>query len=266
MTERAQALEAAREWQIAAYGDSPETWAALAFYRERDWPVDVNTFPERERVADRISAFKAGYREALAVQPPPPVGSPTTEHEHDYVTVELCRHCLRTEADITGECHHCGEGTGARCWWCLKLKSASAQASDPPKTWIPTEGCSCYLCRAARFSPTPVSPVEPEPPAKCDVCFTAAHCHRHRRCLAECMPDDLKPTGAPAPCVWRDISTTQPAVDDIVLVYEEGHIGKALLDASGRWLDVEAGRDDAWFSVPPSHWMPFPTPPLTVER
>jgi hypothetical protein len=74
------------------------------------------------------------------------------------------------------------------------------------------------------------------------------------------------PTGAPAPCVWRDISTTQPAVDDIVLVYEEGHIGKALLDASGRWLDVEAGRDDAWFSVPPSHWMPFPTPPLTVER
>ena len=254
MSERAQALEAAlralRNECHAIKSMSYDEIKASAGY------TNLKCWMDRMDEADAL----------LAVPPPPPVGGPPPEHEHDYVAVELCRHCLRTEADITGECHHCGEGTGARCWWCLKLKSASAQASDPPKTWIPTEGCSCYLCRAARFSPTPVSPVEPEPPAKCDVCFTAAHCHRHRRCLAECMPDDLKPTGAPAPCVWRDISTTQPAVDDIVLVYEEGHIGKALLDASGRWLDVEAGRDDAWFSVPPSHWMPFPTPPLTVER
>ncbi len=40
---------------------------------------------------------------------------------------------------------------------------ASAGASEPPKKWIPTEGCTCYLCRAARLSPAPVSPVEPTP-------------------------------------------------------------------------------------------------------
>ena len=83
MTERAQALEAAREWQAIEYGDRPETWAALDYYREGGWPVDVNTFPERARVEDRLFSFMAGYREArrLAVQPPPPVGSPTTERD-----------------------------------------------------------------------------------------------------------------------------------------------------------------------------------------
>ena len=262
MSERAQALEAAlralrNECHAIKSMSYDEIKASAGYTNLKCW-------------MDRMDEVDA----LLAVQPPPPVGSPTTEHEHDYVTVELCRHCLRTEADITGECHHCGEGTGARCWWCLKLKSASAQASDPPKTWIPTEGCSCYLCRAARFSPTPVSPVAPEPPTNpaCKRCGHALLAHRPEFGVCDgstrpcACPEFVSPTGAPAPCVWRDISTTQPAVDDIVLVYEEGHIGKALLDASGRWLDVEAGRDDAWFSVPPSHWMPFPTPPLTVER
>jgi len=35
--------------------------------------------------------------------------------------------------------------------------------SEPPKKWIPTKGCACSLCRAARLSPAPVSPVEPTP-------------------------------------------------------------------------------------------------------
>ncbi len=38
MSERARALEQAREWQAIAYGDYPETWAALDYYRERGWP------------------------------------------------------------------------------------------------------------------------------------------------------------------------------------------------------------------------------------
>lgn len=58
--------ENAREWQAIAYGDHPATWAALAYYRERGWPVDANTFPERDRCENRIFAFKAGYAAALA--------------------------------------------------------------------------------------------------------------------------------------------------------------------------------------------------------
>jgi len=86
--------ENAREWQAIAYGDRPETWAALDYYRELGWPVDSNKFPERERVEGRIFAFMSGYREALkaAVDHPPPSGaSPqaeTSEDEDDVPAVQ----------------------------------------------------------------------------------------------------------------------------------------------------------------------------------
>lgn len=54
-----------QEWQALVYGDSIETRAALAYWRERGWPVDQNTFPERDRVCMLMLAFKSGYREAL---------------------------------------------------------------------------------------------------------------------------------------------------------------------------------------------------------
>lgn len=54
------------EWQVIRYGDSPETHAALAYYRERGWAVDdPNVHPNYDRVNDFISAFKSGYRAAI---------------------------------------------------------------------------------------------------------------------------------------------------------------------------------------------------------
>lgn len=55
------------EWQVIRYGDSPETRAALAYYRQRGWAVDdSNVHANYERVNDFISAFKSGYRAAIA--------------------------------------------------------------------------------------------------------------------------------------------------------------------------------------------------------
>ncbi len=115
MSERAQALEAAlralrNECHAIKSMSYDEIKASAGYTNLKCWMDQM----------DEVDAL-------LAVPPPPPVGSPTTEHEHDYVAVELCRHCLRTEADITGECHHCDEGTGARCWWCFKLKSTPVE-------------------------------------------------------------------------------------------------------------------------------------------
>jgi len=86
--------ENAREWQAIAYGDHPATWAALAYYRERGWPVDANTFPERDRCENRIFAFKAGYAAALAS---PLSAPPQAEHEAAHVTA------LRQMVGMAGE-------------------------------------------------------------------------------------------------------------------------------------------------------------------
>ncbi len=112
MSERAQALEA-RGWQAILYGDSPETWAALDYYRERGWPVDTNAFPERQRVERLIMAFKAGYRAAVAA---PPVGvSPQPDTRRDCTCLGTCRGA---------------EGLGPR-WKCALEKSASLAPVEP---------------------------------------------------------------------------------------------------------------------------------------
>lgn len=207
MTERAQALEAALERM---------TLKKVQQYR-------IDGYPE---LADAVFGFwHDTVREVLRGQPPPPVGSPTTEHEHDYVAVELCRHCLRTEADITGECHHCDEGTGARCWWCFKLKStpvAPAGASESPSEMdsgivllvSAASAASGYLERqqpdlaawlwnavqlVLNSQSAPVSPVEPTPGCGCDLCRAPQG--------SAILTTIHAPTGAPAPCVWRDIAS-----------------------------------------------------------
>lgn len=53
------------EWQSLRYGDSNETRAALAYWRERGWAVDD---PNSVQADIRIQAFKAGYREAIRMQ------------------------------------------------------------------------------------------------------------------------------------------------------------------------------------------------------
>ncbi len=47
----------------------------------------------------------------------------TPDHTHEFREYMVCRICGRTEADIAGECHHCGETQG-RCWWCLRAAPA----------------------------------------------------------------------------------------------------------------------------------------------
>lgn len=49
------------DWQKVRYGDSPETRAALAYYRERGWPVDNVASTD---MIGRVVAFTAGWREA----------------------------------------------------------------------------------------------------------------------------------------------------------------------------------------------------------
>lgn len=66
---------------------------------------------------------------------------------------------------------------------------------------------------------------------------------------------------AETPESWRDIRTAP--TDDIVLVHDDGYVGKGLRQADGRWLDVECGRDDAFFNPLPTEWMALPAPPVT---
>ncbi len=139
MSERARALEQAREWQAIAYGDRPETWAALDYYRELGWPVDSNKFPERERVEGRIFAFMSGYREALkaAVDHPPPSGA-------------------SSQAETVA-----------------KLLLAARQVASFARAWEPlSPGDIRDLTKAIEAMdalPAPVSPVEPTPePETCE--------------------------------------------------------------------------------------------------
>lgn len=50
------------QWQVFTYGGDEATEAAFDYYRERGWPVDDDTFPNRTRCEDRLCAFIAGYR------------------------------------------------------------------------------------------------------------------------------------------------------------------------------------------------------------
>lgn len=163
---RARALEQAREWQAIAYGDRPETWAALDYYRELGWPVDSNKFPERERVEGRIFAFMSGYREALkaAVDHPPPSGA-------------------SSQAETVA-----------------KLLLAARQVASFARAWEPlSPGDIRDLTKAIEAMdalPAPVSPVEPEPPTL-EPC---AHELDYHNC-AECVGPKVEPE----PCVWRGL-------------------------------------------------------------
>lgn len=105
MREEARA-EAAREWQAIIYGDHPETWAALAYYRERGWPVDDNTLAARARVVDMIHGFQSGYRAALEMpRPAPPQEDRPTTRELSGTVPDIAhsRNCPCSECAPTRE-------------------------------------------------------------------------------------------------------------------------------------------------------------------
>ena len=86
--------------------------------------------------------------------------------------------------------------------------------------------------------------------------------------LYPCKPDIFAltyeaedPAVAPSAQGWRDIASAPK--DAVVLVYDDGYIGKGMTNAMDQWLDVEVGRDDAIFNPPPTHWMPLPDPPAS---
>ena len=58
---------------------------------------------------------------------------------------------------------------------------------------------------------------------------------------------------------WQSIDTAPD--DTVVLIHDDGYVGKAMKVVGDRWLDVECGRDDAFIDPPPQHWMPLPDPP-----
>lgn len=58
---------------------------------------------------------------------------------------------------------------------------------------------------------------------------------------------------------WQPIATANEG--ELVLVHDDGYVGKAMLMPDGRWLDTECGREDAYFDPPPTEWMPLPDPP-----
>lgn len=58
---------------------------------------------------------------------------------------------------------------------------------------------------------------------------------------------------------WQPIATAP--TEELVLIHDEGYVGKAIREDDGRWLDTECGRADAHFNSPPQHWMPLQNPP-----
>ena len=171
MSERA---EAARGWQIAAYGDSPETWAALDHYRERGWPVDDRTPQSRARVEGRIWSFQSGYRAALeapaeGVSPQPPVRDMGEADEYGI--------CI---------CDQCGQQVPRR----------HRCAMEPtPVSPVEPNICICPACLGSGGT--------------CNLCGGTGEVQDLPvRRLFPVEPTPEPPTGAPAPCVWRPLNAS----------------------------------------------------------
>lgn len=166
-SERARALEQAREWQAIAYGDRPETWAALDYYRELGWPVDSNKFPERERVEGRIFAFMSGYREALkaAVDHPPPSGASSQAETVAKLLLaarQVASFARAWEPLSPGDIRDLTKAIEAMDALPAPVSPVEPTGASPFRLtdWIPTAGCDCEKCTAQREAepPTGASP------------------------------------------------------------------------------------------------------------
>ena len=181
MTERAQALEAVIAYldaidEIATIGAAPKHHTGQSVM-----PPPYNMTPSTAKNIKWNTREIRSRLALLAVQPPPPVGSPTTERDQLREALAAIQQSTRDDEkgeqwtirnflnkhgvfndDISGSRRLVAEA----CRYVLSTPVEPAGASEPPKKWIPTEGCTCYLCRAARLSPAPVSPVAPEPPTE----------------------------------------------------------------------------------------------------
>ncbi len=91
---------------------------------------------EHKRLQQRTDYEADGRAQTPTIEPP---------HEHHFSDFTLCRHCLRTEADVTNSCHHCDEGDDVRCWWCLRPRTVIHTSEQPA---APEQGpTECSMCR-----------------------------------------------------------------------------------------------------------------------
>lgn len=124
----------------------------------------------------------------------------------------------------------------------------------------------CERCqKEQRHRPVVQPPATPQEPDTygpffdpCDKCVTRTHCAHHDRCLAECVPADLR-TSAP-PAVWQPIETAPTGTYVLAFWQRFGCYEVVKLDPAKGWID----EDDSDY-VAPSHWMPLPSPTTPGE-
>jgi len=115
----------------------------------------------------------------------------------------------------------------------------------------------------------PAPPQEPEPYGPffdpCGKCVTRTHCAHHDRCLAECVPADLRASAPPA--VWQPIETA-PA-RETCWFWLEPH--EDFAHAIGPFAPTRyafVGTLRSWPSTQrATHWQPYvvPSPPTPGE-
>jgi hypothetical protein len=182
MTERAQALEAANYFldaidEIATIGAAPKGHVGMA--------VQPPSFHMTPSTAKNIKWNTREIRSRLAllaVQPPPPVGSPTTAQADDVDMVNaltaICRAADQAFQKSGGSSRHwvrdCFLPRINAAGWRVVPESTPVEpagASEPPSDT--RRDCTCLgTCKGAdglspryrcALSPAPVSPVEPTP-------------------------------------------------------------------------------------------------------
>ena len=121
----------------------------------------------------------------------------------------------------------------------------------------------------------PATPQEPEQTwgpffDQCEKCVTRTHCAHHDRCLAECVPADLR-ASTQGQTTWQPIETVPkdgtridlwakswlPAFDR----FEFRRFADCYWSKGDTMCNVKAawaGLDREWH---PTHWMPLPSPP-----
>ena len=120
----------------------------------------------------------------------------------------------------------------------------------------------------------PATPQEPEQTwgpffDQCEKCVTRTHCAHHDRCLAECVPADLRAsTPSPEGQTWQPIETAPKDGSEVLVIYDaDSHeVGPAYFSrADGgqdAWMWADLSLDDEnCFVGNPTYWMPLPSPP-----
>ena len=119
----------------------------------------------------------------------------------------------------------------------------------------------------------PATPQEPEQTwgpffDQCEKCVTRTHCAHHDRCLAECVPADLRAsTPSPEGQTWQPIETAPKDWSPVIVYDADSHeVGPAYFSrADGgqdAWMWADLSLDDENCVVGnPTYWMPLPSPP-----